>query len=171
MAALLLPGCGGPAVKKEKPLAAAPKPLVLSAPIALFTPDPPPADPNRENRFAVVMRALSTLGKPYRFGEEGPSRFDCSGLVLYSYGQTGVSVPRTAREQLRASREIAVQDLKPGDLVFFRIRGGKITDHVGIYVGERSFIHAPSAGSTVRKANLDDRYWRKRFVRAGRFLE
>jgi cell wall-associated NlpC family hydrolase len=114
------------------------------------------------------MVASEMVGTPYRLGGETPRGFDCSGLVHYAYGQAGVSVPRLTREQYKGSRRVSLDQLQPGDLVFFRIRGGRLS-HVGIYAGDGRFIHAPSRGKRVRYARLDNPYWRKRWVGAGRF--
>jgi murein DD-endopeptidase len=117
----------------------------------------------------VVSIAQGLIGTPYRFGGESPKKgFDCSGLVYYSFDQLGVRVPRTAADQRSAAERIKRDDLVPGDLVFFRNGRGRI-DHVGIYAGEGRFIHAPNAGKVVSYAYLDDPYYRKHFVSAGRF--
>jgi murein DD-endopeptidase len=116
----------------------------------------------------VVSIAQGVIGSPYRFGGESPKGFDCSGLVFYSFDRLGVKVPRTAADQREAAERIKRDDLAPGDLVFFRSSKGRI-DHVGIYAGEGRFIHAPNAGKVVSYAYLDDPYYRKHFVSAGRF--
>lgn len=122
----------------------------------------------KKSRHDVIRAAKRMLGKPYRYGGESPDRgFDCSGLVQYSHDKAGISVPRSSRAQLAASRPIALSNLKPGDLLFFRI-GGK-PSHVGIYLGGGEFIHAPSSGKRVSKAHLDNPYWKKRLIRAGNY--
>ena len=99
-------------------------------------------------RQYVVRTAQSMIGKPYRYGGDSPSRgFDCSGLVQYSHRVAGIDVPRTSTQQHRSARAIALHDLQPGDLLFFRIQGK--TGHVGIYLGEGRFVHAPSSGKHV----------------------
>ena len=108
------------------------------------------------------------VGKPYRYGGEDPHGFDCSGLVQYSYRQAGVNVPRSTREQKQHAKKIAAADLRRGDLVFFD-QEGKRSSHVGIYVGNDQFVHAPSSGKRVRRDRLDDPYWRKHFADARRF--
>lgn len=115
------------------------------------------------------MRVASTLiGTPYRYGGEDPSGFDCSGLVHYSFNRLGLKVPRTAAAQRKAASRVQRDELEPGDLVFFRTTRGPV-DHVGIYAGEGRFIHSPRAGQVVSYAYLDDPYYRKHFVSAGRF--
>jgi cell wall-associated NlpC family hydrolase len=119
-------------------------------------------------RRQVVTAAHSMLGKPYRYGGTKPSRgFDCSGLVYYTHGKAGVSVPRTSGAQLEAARPTSLSRLRPGDLVFFEI--GSKPSHVGIYVGGGEFIHAPSSGKRVTKTRLSDSYWRSRVVGAGHY--
>ncbi len=111
--------------------------------------------------------ALQQVGKPYRYGGSNPTGFDCSGLVYYSYQQSGTTIPRTSRQQLSVSRRIPVSRLRPGDLVFFSIPVTRVL-HVGIYIGGNRFAHAPSSGKRVGIAYLDNPYWRKHFIRAGR---
>jgi len=117
----------------------------------------------------VVSIAQGLIGTPYRYGGDTPKKgFDCSGLVYYSFDRLGVKVPRTAADQRSAAERIKRDDLEPGDLVFFRSSKGRV-DHVGIYAGDGRFIHAPNAGKVVSYAYLDDPYYRKHFVSAGRF--
>ncbi len=120
---------------------------------------------------AVAARAAATaqrmLGTPYQYGGHSPAAgFDCSGLVYYSYGRAGALVPRTSRDQFRASRPLALHEARPGDLVFFRI-GGKVS-HVGIYLADCRFVHAPSKGKQVQIASLQSGYYQRNFLRAGR---
>ncbi|GAP65824.1 cell wall-associated hydrolase [Mizugakiibacter sediminis] len=121
----------------------------------------------------VLFRAIGLVGTPYRYGGNTPGGgFDCSGLVDYVYRtEAGVALPRTAQEigALDAPR-IRRDDLAPGDLVFFRGRGRRIT-HVGIYVGEGRFVHAPDTGGTVRLDELDGPYWRQHFLYGKRVLD
>lgn len=110
------------------------------------------------------------LGAPYRYGGDSPQGFDCSGLVLYSYRQANIKVPRTSLSQYQQSQAVSAHRLRPGDLVFFHIRGKKRgVTHVGIYQGNNRFIHAPSSGGEVTVARLDEPYWRNRLVGGGRF--
>jgi cell wall-associated NlpC family hydrolase len=114
----------------------------------------------------AAAAAQRMVGTPYRYGGESPEGFDCSGLVYYSYGRAGAAVPRTSREQFRASRPLTLQDARAGDLVFFRI-GGKVS-HVGIYLGDSRFVHAPATGKRVQIASLRSGYYQRHFIRAGR---
>jgi cell wall-associated NlpC family hydrolase len=117
--------------------------------------------------LAVLQAAESRIGAPYRYGGSGPDAFDCSGLVTYAHGQLGVSVPRTAAEQFAAATPVTRRELRPGDLVFFRLSGREV-GHVGIYAGDDRFVHAPQSGGHVRVASLEDDWYRQRFVGAGR---
>lgn len=118
----------------------------------------------------IASLAEGLLGAPYRYGGASPQGFDCSGLVRYVHGRLGMSVPRQAHDQYQSARHLAVRDLQPGDLVFFRLAGSKIS-HVGIYVGDGRFVHAPTTGKDVGYASLSDGYWWNRFAGAGRFYE
>lgn len=118
----------------------------------------------------VVDRARSFSGTAYRAGGSTPEGFDCSGFVQYLYGQLGIALPRTASEQFEVGRKIDVDRLAPGDLVFFRTEGRRVT-HVGVAVGDGTFIHAPNARSRVRTDRLDARYWDTRYAGARRLVE
>jgi murein DD-endopeptidase len=108
----------------------------------------------------AASSASQMVGKPYRYGGASPAGFDCSGLIAFSYQQAGVSLPRSTAEQRRASQRVKLAELKRGDLLFFDERGRKAS-HVGIYLGERRFVHAPSSGKSVRNDTLDSPYWKK----------
>lgn len=111
--------------------------------------------------------ARQMVGTPYRFGGATPeSGFDCSGLVFYSYAQAGAAVPRTSLDQFRAARKIALTDAEPGDVVFFQDQ--EKLSHVGIYLGNRQFVHAPSSGKQVAVAHIDTRYYQEHLVAVGR---
>ena len=116
----------------------------------------------------AVVQAVAQLGTPYRWGGESAQRgFDCSGLTQHVYRAADLSLPRTSYQQFRATRRIARDELRPGDLVFFRLDGRRV-DHVGIYVGGDRFIHAPSSGKTVSFARLDNGFWSQRYAGGGR---
>lgn len=114
--------------------------------------------------------AASMVGKPYRYGGRSPSGFDCSGLVHYSFHKAGVTVPRSTRQQAKASTAVTPRALRPGDLLFFHQEGRK-SSHVGIYLGNDRFVHAPSSGKHVRTDSLGDEYWQRNFASARRFPE
>jgi len=113
--------------------------------------------------------ATSMLGKPYRYGGTNPKGFDCSGLVYYSYARAGAKVPRNTDAQRKATLPITLGHLQKGDLLFFNERG-KRASHVAIYVGDGTFVHAPSSGKRVRVDRLADPYWKKSFADARRFF-
>ena len=117
----------------------------------------------------LVVTAMGFLGVPYRRGgSSAETGFDCSGLVRAIYGQTiGLVLPRRADEQAQATQTIEKKDLQPGDLVFFNTMR-RAFSHVGVYIGEGKFIHAPRTGSSVRVENMHAAYWKKRFDGARR---
>ena len=115
----------------------------------------------------VADIALQMIGAPYRYGGRTRDGFDCSGLVYFSYQQAGISVPRSSKEQLKATTPIDLDDARRGDLLFFR-NLFKVS-HVAIYLGDGRFVHAPSTGKQVSVASMDNSYYREHFVRAGRF--
>ncbi len=117
----------------------------------------------------VLQRALTLLGTPYRWGGTSPEiGFDCSGLVSYVFQNAlGIDLPRVSRDQAETGELIADKsELSAGDLVFFGRRGR--VDHVGIYVGEGRFVHAPSTGKDVMVSNLDRGYWSGKYMQARR---
>jgi cell wall-associated NlpC family hydrolase len=117
----------------------------------------------------VAHFALSLVGVDYRWGGTSPATgLDCSGLVQYVFQHvTGVTLPRTAREMSRLGEGVTIDDLEPGDLVFFNTRRLAFS-HVGIYLGDNRFIHAPRRGREVEVATIDRKYWQKRFNGARR---
>lgn len=118
-------------------------------------------------RGIIVTEALGQIGRPYVYGGNTPDGFDCSGLVQYSYGQAGISLPRTTGEQLKTGKEISLSDAEPGDLLFYKLGGGL---HVAIYVGDGRAVHAPVRGKSVIVAPVDIEFWRRSFVTAIRVL-
>ncbi len=114
---------------------------------------------------AVVNYALSLQGIPYRYGKESPSEgFDCSGFVKHVYQKNGVLLPRMVRDMAQALPPVRKEDRRPGDLLFFNTNGRPFS-HVGIYVGDASFVHAPSSHTgRVIVSSLDNPYWWQRFI-------
>lgn len=114
--------------------------------------------------FAVTLRDIR-----YRRGGREPSTgFDCSGFVRYVFRHTlQQDLPSDSASQFLAGAKVDRSDMKTGDLVFFRIRGKRIS-HVGIYLDNGRFIHSPSTGKSVSISNLDETYWAKRFAGAKR---
>lgn len=119
----------------------------------------------------VAIYALGLIGVDYRYGGNSPeSGLDCSGLVRYVFQEvTGVTLPRTSKEMSGLGAKVAAGDLKPGDLVFFNTRRFQFS-HVGIYLGDNRFIHAPTTGSEVEIARLSESYWQKHFNGARRLV-
>ncbi|WP_202842863.1 C40 family peptidase [Luteimonas saliphila] len=159
--AILLAGCGRDDVR--------PTPRAGATVPAREWPVVAPRDPAAAN--SVLMRAISLVGTPYLYGGNTPEGgFDCSGLVNYVYrDMLDLKLPRTSRD-LAAYQgpKIEPQRLAAADLVFFG-SGSQVT-HVGIYVGEGRFVHAPSTGGTVRLDHLDGSYWRRNYSGAKRVL-
>jgi cell wall-associated NlpC family hydrolase len=125
----------------------------------------------RDTASDLVMQAMNFLGVPYRRGGNTADQgFDCSGFTRHVFENSiGLVLPRRADEQARSSSLLAVnrEELKPGDLVFFNTMR-RAFSHVGIYVGEGKFIHAPRAGGEVRVEDMRQAYWSKRFNGARR---
>ena len=119
----------------------------------------------------LVDQALDYLGVRYRSGGTSPETgLDCSGLVLNVFRNAiGFDLPRTAAEMARMGDKIGRKDLKPGDLVFFNTMR-RAFSHVGIYLGDGKFVHAPSSGGKVRVETIATGYWSKRFNGARRLI-
>jgi len=116
----------------------------------------------------AAFYATKLVGARYHYGGNSPSRgFDCSGLVQYSYRLAGVRIPRSTRTQFRNSHSIRLSELHKGDLLFFNQQGKRFS-HVGIYIGNDKFVHAPSSGKRVRVSTIDNPYWRRHLASARR---
>ncbi len=113
----------------------------------------------------LLGKAMQLIGVKYRFGGTNPETgLDCSGYVQYVYkSSVGVNLPRTASEQARIGERIATSEVRPGDMVFFNTRGFN-NSHVGIYVGNGMFVHAPNSRSRVRFDSLESGYWKTKFT-------
>jgi cell wall-associated NlpC family hydrolase len=156
-------------------------PLEAVAPIDLASPDNAPlaaqiaalqqaqSAPSTSSRVKTVLqRAFALLGTPYRWGGTSPERgFDCSGLVGYVFRTIGIDLPRVSRAMANEGTEVADRTaLAEGDLVFFGRRGH--VDHVGIYIGEGKFLHAPRTGRDVTVSSLSSGYWSQKYMQARR---
>ena len=130
---------------------------------------------------SVIATATTAMGRPYRLGGAGvgagadSNGFDCSGLIQYAFGHHGITLPRRSADQARAGTAVPkrVEDLRPGDLLTFSNRGGIVT-HVGLYLGERRFIHSATRGVQVSTLSADDvygRWWYKRWVGVRRIID
>ncbi len=117
----------------------------------------------------VLVNALSLTGIKYKYGGKTPETgFDCSGFVRYVFSQaTNLTLPPTARAIAQIGKTVKKQELQPGDLVFFNTMKSAFS-HVGIYMGDNKFIHAPSSGKTVRVESMNNGYWASRFNGAQR---
>jgi len=176
--AALLAGCGAPRARHE-PAASVP---VASPPAPIAAPPlPPPSPPGAASRVQLdgrlreeaVARALLVVNTPYTRGGNTPEGgFDCSGLVSYVFARVAAAgaaatprLPRSTAQWAAASAPVEPDRLQRGDLVFFNTSGAPWS-HMGIYVGQNQFVHAPSTGGTVRKAGLGDRYFAPRYLGA-----
>ena len=161
------------------PLSLPERTLVFARDIrSLFASSPVPAasaaataDAPKEGRVrGMLKRALSLLGTPYRWGGNTPEQgFDCSGLVGYVFRNgLGIELPRISRDMANVGELIRDRNaLAEGDLVFFSRKGGHV-DHVGIYIGDGKFLHAPRTGKDVEVSSLANGYWAQKFMQARR---
>ena len=153
--------------------------LKAVAPVALATPDTAPAAAPQQAEAAdapstpgkirtVLQRAFALLGTPYRWGGSSPEGgFDCSGLVGYVFRTIGVDLPRVSRAMAQEGTPVTDRHaLAEGDLVFFGKRGK--VDHVGIYIGDGKFLHAPRTGRDVTVSTLESGYWSQKYLSARR---
>ncbi len=142
-----------------------------SAPVGIAAPVADAPAPKGESRIQrMINRGLALLGTPYRWGGTTPEHgFDCSGLVGYVYRSTlGIELPRISRDMANVGELIRDRnDLRQGDLVFFSRRGSRV-DHVGLYLGEGKFLHAPRTGKDVEISTLATGYWSNHFMKGRR---
>jgi cell wall-associated NlpC family hydrolase len=189
--AMALAACAAPAMASNPadstfdPMAqstvAVQAPLEAVAPVDLASPDNAPlaaqiaalqqaqSAPSTSSRVKTVLqRAFALLGTPYRWGGTSPERgFDCSGLVGYVFRTIGIELPRVSRAMVNEGTPVADRTaLAEGDLVFFGKRGR--VDHVGIYIGEGKFLHAPRTGRDVTVSSLSNGYWSQKYLQARR---
>ena len=124
---------------------------------------------SRDYRYAAARQALFAVGTRYQYGGSSPETgFDCSGLVAHVYQRAwGVELPHSTATQRHLGRPVKRAELQPGDLVFYNTRH-RAFSHVGIYLGDGDFVHAPRRGQRVRVESVDNPYWRARFSGARR---
>ena len=162
VAALLLAGCGSApprrTVNSARAGAAGGRRNVPNLPVTS------PLQLDASQREEAVARAMMTINTPYRYGGSSlETGFDCSGLVQYVFrGVSGHALPRSTIQWARASQPIDAGRLQRGDLVFFNTLGAAFS-HMGLYIGDRQFVHAPSSGKGVRIDSLDQTYYITRF--------
>jgi cell wall-associated NlpC family hydrolase len=132
-------------------------------------PSPPETSPVGPERAEALLQALLTLGVDYRNGGKSPeSGFDCSGLVAHIFREAyGMRLPHNARAQSEMGVQVSLSELRAGDLVFYNTLNQPFS-HVGIYVGDGRFVHAPKTGAQVRFEQVTARYWMRRFDGARR---
>jgi cell wall-associated NlpC family hydrolase len=148
-------------------------PVIMAAGILItgcaHTPAKPVPGYSRSAGDKAADTALTMIGRPYKFTGDTPAGFDCSGLVRYSYLTAGMDLPHGTKSLLAITRSVGLKNARKGDLLFF-IQEGKKYSHVGIYVGNDQFVHAPSTGGFVRRDSITDRYWNKHYLDTRRFL-
>ena len=128
-----------------------------------------PSD-ERGLRASLVESARGYLGVPYLFGGTTERGFDCSGLTGAVYRLNGLRLPRSSQAQFDAGSPVDLDSAQPGDLLFFATGGGGRISHVGLYLGEGAFIHAPRPGQGIRQDELSDRYFQKAFAGVRTYL-
>jgi cell wall-associated NlpC family hydrolase len=130
-----------------------------------------PVQPVSDVRQRLAKTAQSYLGAPLKRGGASPEEgFDCTGYVFYVYQEAaGITLPRKSHDQVQMGAAISPINLQPGDLIYFKVEGIRSL-HVGLYLGEGRFIHAPSTNGTVEIDSLGTEHWRLRFLGARRIL-
>lgn len=116
----------------------------------------------------LIMNAMSLIGLSYRFGGNSPTQgLDCSGFMQYIFKRSmGITLPRTSAEMATVGQQVDRANLKPGDMVFFS--GGGRVSHVGMYIGNDRFIHAPRTGRDIEITSMNGNYWKNRYITARR---
>ena len=165
----LLTGCGGYVPVTPAPVE---EPALAWSPARSSASVPRPGAPVQQaapEQSEMLFRVLSSIGVDYKYGGSSHSTgFDCSGLVAHVFREGyGVALPRNTYDQSQAGRPVSAEDLQPGDLVFYNTLDRPFS-HVGIYLGDGRFIHAPKTGAAVRIESLKSNYWLKRWNGARR---
>lgn len=166
---MALTGCGG-YISSSVPVE---EPNQVRAPARIHAPAPvqPPVRAQRgaPEQSEMLFQVLSSIGVDYKYGGNSHTTgFDCSGLVVHVFREGyGISLPRNSYGQSQVGRPVAAEELQPGDLVFYNTLNRPYS-HVGIYLGDGRFIHAPKTGSAVRIESLRSAYWSRRWNGARR---
>ena len=150
--------------------------LILSVLIITITACSPPVNIRTKQSFLtedkredIIETAKNYLGTDYKSNGSSPAGFDCSGFTMFVFKKNGLSIPRNALSQYYAGRKTTLKYAKPGDLVFFMVNGNSIS-HVGIFLGDNDFIHAPSSGKSVSYASISAPYWKRRYAGAATYF-
>lgn len=162
LGAVALGGCSWEPIAPENGAPVTVSTAPATAPTATI---PSPTQHTRRGDEAATM-AERMIGTPYRWGGADVDGFDCSGLVQFAFAQARLVVPRTTSQQRQFIQPVSRRALRRGDLVFFDIEGKD--NHVGLYLGNNQFVHAPSRGKRVQAVSLDQTYYAQRFSGAGR---
>lgn len=124
-----------------------------------------------KKRDDIVKTALTKKGCPYIWGATGPKSFDCSGLTQWCYKQNGIYIPRVAADQAQYGKKIEKNQLKKGDLIFFRTeKNSKRISHVGMYIGNGLMIHSPHTGDVVKIVSIHTSSWQRKYAWACRYI-
>lgn len=126
---------------------------------------------NDNIREEIVNTAKQYIGVDYRWGgHSSGTGFDCSGLTMVVYRLNGLDLPRSSSQQWKTGKPISGRKLSKGDLVFFATSGGRRVSHVGIYIGDNKFLHAPGSGRKIRISSLSNKYFKSRYLGARSYL-
>ncbi len=156
-------GCASSGARRPFPLPpVAPAPATIPEGLAVPMPE-------MRDGYAIARTALALRGIPYVLGGADPHGFDCSGLVQYVFALNGLGLPRVVRDQYRYGEPVKLDELEPGDLVFFETKGDEVS-HVGIAIGGDQFVHAPNSRGQVRISRLTSGYWGDRAIGARRLV-
>lgn len=148
------------------------KPVTAAQALSMFKPRPAvggSSSMSRGDADSLISSAMGFIGVAYRFGGTTPRGFDCSGFMQYVFRKTfAVNIPRTAAQQATVGTHVSRGNLQPGDMVFFRTAGPRRISHVGMYVGNDRFIHAPRTGKRIEITSLSNKYWSSKYATARR---
>lgn len=124
----------------------------------------------RSDADDLIGSAMGLLGVAYRYGgSSARTGFDCSGFMQHIFSRSmQISLPRRSADQAKMGVHVNRSNLQPGDMVFFRTTGGGRISHVGLYIGNNRFIHAPRAGKRIEITSLSNKYWNARYATARR---